>query len=1386
MKRKLLSCILAAAMSLVRFTGVFAETSNTDTTTSHSAGIEALDGKKVIFIGNSHIYRGMTVIDATNSVLTQESRSNDTGYFYQMCKANGIDVSVTNWTFGSHSLGSLFDGACNISACNGVIHEDYLTDREFDYVVFSPQSGNNELNFVEDVKYIMNFFKEANPNVKFVCLGHASAYGCNASDTPYRHITGNYKTLAELGVTIADWGDLVTGIIDGDYKVPNAEKSYTKSSFIVSDGYHANALTGYLTTLFAYCAITDEKAEGQPYSFYNNTSLNSKFDIPSYIATWYTNGESDTNFHEIFASETDMLGLQQLADTVMKNKKYLSSKFITGASKDGVALRIGLLGDSHIMSDGAQSSWMETAVDMIDTVGGVDVIGFTGDLVWQAGELSEAPYDYLNEILAEGNISNTAEGAIPYIYAVGNHEYLHADTNQETSAQAAALFTEKMGQSVNYHQEYNGYHIVAAGANSYYFKWADGTFNTDEEWIMSEIKAIEASEDYDPEEPIFFIMHYPITDSVHRGISTISDRYTDEFEEFLSTRPNIINISGHTHIALQYPQTICQDLGFTAFQAPVIADTVTADSAQKHQLSYIDVMEDNTVKIYKIDLTSGEYIGEPWVIDVPAGADGFKYTDTVRANNTQAPYYDEDDEITIDSVANYSATITFPTGTADAANDQQDNLVRQHRITVTNKETGEVAKQVSFNADFWTVPQPATLTREITELDIATEYVVSVEPMSMFGVYGEPITAEFTTAGNAYEEKYGDAVTLTFDSSLIGETTDEEGTTSYDSLGSNNILLRQGKYFTYTLEVGEGQQIEEPGLYKLTYRYGSERDATVSSYVKWQDFDTYVEADTAVVLPSSGAYSTYTTGMGNGILQLREGTNVIKIAVTSLSNNDGIYMKTPLLSEITSATYVDYPINTSVYNAATETNGTGTGSITSNIATTTYQTSSYLTFRTGDYVVVPVMVPCKAAYEFDITAKSDKTLPDSKFKIAYTTESLEAAAALTSYTNSSEAVELTSSWQTIGIGDAVVLEAGQVYWFKVAATTVGRSHIANVSNLRLTDNGEYGTNANLASITVSDGLFGESFNADTTEYTVYADMPDDGTITLDAAVEMEGATLTGTGEISVNYGINTPAVITVTSQNGKVTKEYSVTFVVTNNHASLGCTNAVMYVGASTDGIDVSKLFNGTGVVKNNGSSGAGFGVGYSTEAYIVVDLGAEYDLYSFTWERTNQGNSVKGITIWGSNDPLFETYEALGVTYDSIADGAKATDSMAHKVMTTALTATDSYRYVRINKPSGTAKDFYPVKMDIYGTPVLASETAELTETITVPSTFYAVGDKLIVAAYDADNRMTAVNFIDAENAASTSVVITKKNADDTVKLMVWKSLGDLQPRGEISTITD
>lgn len=284
-----------------------------------------LDGKKIIFIGNSFTYYGNCVMERSVTNYSQEQRSNDQGYFYQLCKANGANVCVTNWTYGGHALSDSL-GVCGTDkSCSGHDHLADLVDRNFDYVVLQNGSRSSDLTtleFVEQIKGYMKLFTDVNPDTKFVFLVQSLAHFDNYTWKPA------IKELEKEGLVIADWGKLVVDIVNKAVFVPGATQQYNKNSFIISksatDGYHPNMLTGYLTALYTYCAITGETAVGQDYSFCTDPFINFDFDAQDFIANEYTYKGATTNMIEIFNSSSDMRGLQTLVNRYMSNKAYLN------------------------------------------------------------------------------------------------------------------------------------------------------------------------------------------------------------------------------------------------------------------------------------------------------------------------------------------------------------------------------------------------------------------------------------------------------------------------------------------------------------------------------------------------------------------------------------------------------------------------------------------------------------------------------------------------------------------------------------------------------------------------------------------------------------------------------------------------------------------------------------------------------------------------------------------------------------------------------------------------------------------------------------------------------------------------------------------------------
>lgn len=316
--KKVLSLFLALSICVTLLNACGSTTNETlptetDPTPAWTAGPEALQNKKIIFIGNSYTYWGQTVIYKGSTILGQEERSNDHGYFYQLCKANGLDVSVTNWTFGGHDITAMFDGPCDKSdsGCEGMVHDYYLTDRYFDYVCIQPyREQAYQGDIIKHLEYTMNLFRDANPNVCFLLLVPQMAAERNYSW--FKDI----EALESQNVKICNWGGMLHDITQGNIQVPGATQPYIRTTFVNTlDNHHENLLAGYITTLFVYCAITGESAVGQPYDFCDNNELNPLFDLEIFRAKNYP--AISSNFVEVFRSEADMKGLQQLVDAYL-------------------------------------------------------------------------------------------------------------------------------------------------------------------------------------------------------------------------------------------------------------------------------------------------------------------------------------------------------------------------------------------------------------------------------------------------------------------------------------------------------------------------------------------------------------------------------------------------------------------------------------------------------------------------------------------------------------------------------------------------------------------------------------------------------------------------------------------------------------------------------------------------------------------------------------------------------------------------------------------------------------------------------------------------------------------------------------------------------------
>ncbi len=274
---------------------------------------DKLDGKKIIFIGNSFVYYGGCV-----DIRGERPCTDDRGYFRLLCEENGENVSVTDATYGGRHL---YDFA-TADPGEGTYPTDGRGDLlggldlgSYDIVVIaeagnwfdeSCPTGSTALNF----RKIKQRFLDAGCAGSFYYCIHTYPY--TRGDKYYEKAVAQGRYICTMCDGMINWGAPVWEAVCAGNS-PGGTLRFDRNSFIIKksavDGFHPNFLTGYLTALAVRRVITGESAVGQPYGFCSRSR-----DFADYVSQYYGFEGSVTNFPEIFGSETDMRWLQSLVD----------------------------------------------------------------------------------------------------------------------------------------------------------------------------------------------------------------------------------------------------------------------------------------------------------------------------------------------------------------------------------------------------------------------------------------------------------------------------------------------------------------------------------------------------------------------------------------------------------------------------------------------------------------------------------------------------------------------------------------------------------------------------------------------------------------------------------------------------------------------------------------------------------------------------------------------------------------------------------------------------------------------------------------------------------------------------------------------------------------
>lgn len=508
---------------------------------------------------------------------------------------------------------------------------------------------------------------------------------------------------------------------------------------------------------------------------------------------------------------------------------------LTTQKEEGV-FRFAVIGDAHLVNGTEDTRRgypeLKNGLEKLSAYE-MDLLAMNGDMIEFQSSIVEGPYDTLNSLLLE-NFPET-----PKFWAVGNHEFMISDTNETTTEQALEMFETKTGQDRNYHTTVDGYHFITAAGDNYLSTMSEETIT----WLTDELtKALAADET----KPVFLMLHHPIHETFRGSDTAANTKYSVEFKNFLNNYPRIINLSAHTHTALQNPRAIWQD-GFTAIQtgymggASVNGDSYDVAAKKDASQAMIIETENSIVTVYKIDLLSGNTIGEPWVIDT-SDKNTFKYTNANYAVTANPTF---DGEVVLDEVADTRVTVRFPKATCVTTGDNQDGFVSGYRIIVKNAQGTEVYNK-TYQSDYYAQSPAESFVYEISSLSRNTDYTVEVYAINPLGGVSEPITKAFKTT----------------------------------NIKTYKTTLSSASYLGPTSAVSERKvTVDDAGVYAITMNFASKTPAQVKASVKGKNnasVVTFAGYDESKVFASRATSTQY--------LYLDAGENTLLLR----NNNKGI------------------------------------------------------------------------------------------------------------------------------------------------------------------------------------------------------------------------------------------------------------------------------------------------------------------------------------------------------------------------------------------------------------------------------------------------------------------------------------------------------------------
>ncbi len=343
------------------------------------------------------------------------------------------------------------------------------------------------------------------------------------------------------------------------------------------------------------------------------------------------------------------------------------------------------------------------------------------------------------------------------VTCMGNHEWyrhgwgVNIQKNPGFTEMYHELFEKCTGNAIENDIVCGGIHMIVVSSDD-----ETDRISTREPYLTEHIRAAAAE---DPSKPIFVAMHkavkYTVISSYNpRTMDTafLSQDFSDEFLDFLKNYPQVVFVSGHTHVSLRYPTSIHQK-DYTSIQLGTMGGVPSTGFI-------FSISSDNIVKAYRINFTDGYIYDEPWVIDIPAAVkdkSSFRYTDA-RADALTPPEFEGEFKVIAldcDKIEFTHPIARDPDPTGDA--NSYAYIIRLYDVTngryidVFDDDPEDCELPIDCYAYVIDVDRPRKTSRPVVfdSLTSDTDYRIELGTLSVYNDETEPIYFEFKTKKQA-------------------------------------------------------------------------------------------------------------------------------------------------------------------------------------------------------------------------------------------------------------------------------------------------------------------------------------------------------------------------------------------------------------------------------------------------------------------------------------------------------------------------------------------------------------------------------------------------------------------------------------------------------------